>query len=329
MSVAPAQVVFVPENDGATFTDPSYHMPAFYTVWQETASSTSVANFAGELAASSREFFKLAAQSSTPGLMPDYSTFAGVPTGWRQDHEFDAWRVAMNVAIDYSWYVRHALSHLSPHLKAQQTRILKTFIQLPVCRHAADPWQVDYCNGLLEFHKAQNASGPYPDRYTLPNLQPLSNGHGPGPIGMNAVCALASDKVCFSNCRLVMPCFKREGGIAGGCVGLCGRVVEHRLTHRTMAVLRRVALSVGLASPLGQLQSILCNTVSDCGAHDNVTKQRADNQRADIATNDDTDVNTNVVPNKYPNNFTKQLPDHRDANNGTDVVPNESPNNLT
>eukprot|EP00035_Acanthoeca_spectabilis_P016389 m.333880 g.333880 ORF g.333880 m.333880 type:complete len:756 (-) comp16524_c0_seq1:128-2395(-) len=163
VAVAPAQVVFVPENDGATFTDPSYHMPAFYTVWQETASSTSVANFAGELAASSREFFKLAAQSSTPGLMPDYSTFAGVPTGSRQDHEFDAWRVAMNVAIDYSW-------------------------------HAADPWQVDYCNRLLEFHKAQNVSGPYPDRYTLPNLQPLSNGHGPGPIGMNAVCALASNK---------------------------------------------------------------------------------------------------------------------------------------
>lgn len=101
---APAQVVFVPYASSAGFTDPSYHLPSFYGLWQRMAPGAEAA-FWGDMVTSSRQYFRLAATSSPAGVMPDYSTFDGRPTGSGRNFAFDAWRVAMNVAMDYAWYV--------------------------------------------------------------------------------------------------------------------------------------------------------------------------------------------------------------------------------
>ena len=54
--------------------------------------------------------------------MPDYANFDGTPYGTdeHKDFRFDAWRTLSNVAVDYAWF-------------------------------AADPWQVEQSNRVLEF----------------------------------------------------------------------------------------------------------------------------------------------------------------------------------
>ncbi len=69
----------------------------------------------------SRLYLK-SAQNSISGLYPDYSEFDGTPkkTAWHPvSHCFsgDAWRVIMNIAIDYA---------LNKHDPSQQESILKT-----------------------------------------------------------------------------------------------------------------------------------------------------------------------------------------------------------
>jgi hypothetical protein len=117
-----SQVVFTPYASAAEFTDPSYHLPAFYTVWAVAANSTN--GFWSLLANASRTFFTRAADPTT-SLCPDYSTFEGQPTGSQQNFAFDAWRCAQNIAGDFvsrafpSWnrsilteiYLCHACSY--------------------------------------------------------------------------------------------------------------------------------------------------------------------------------------------------------------------------
>ena len=166
---AEQQVVFVPYGSAALYTDPSYHLPAFYEVWRASvgpgAGPEGSASFWGALADSARRYFKMVATNAIAGLAADYSTFAGAPTGagLNKNFAFDAWRVGQNVAVDYAWY-------------------------------AADPWQVQYCNRMLEFFKEQNASRPYGNQFVLPSGTPVRNeDHSPGLVAMNAVCGLASN----------------------------------------------------------------------------------------------------------------------------------------
>src|SRR4030095_5120341 len=114
------QVVFVPTiGRDSSFTDPSYHLPAYYELWARWATGDNP--FWMQAAAASRAFFKRAAQTQT-GLMPDYANFDGTPYGadGHQDFRFDAWRIASNVAVDYAWF-------------------------------GADDWEIEQSNRLLEF----------------------------------------------------------------------------------------------------------------------------------------------------------------------------------
>ena len=70
------QVVFVPSGRNATFTDPSYHLPAFYELWARWADKDN--DFWQEAAQVSRAFWKTTAHPET-GLMPDYAEFDGTP----------------------------------------------------------------------------------------------------------------------------------------------------------------------------------------------------------------------------------------------------------
>ena len=93
------QIVFVPGGFEASFTDPSYHLPAWYELWARWAARDN--DFWRAAAAASRAFWQTAANPVT-GLMPDYARFDGSATGG-SGHDrfaFDAWRAAANAAVD-------------------------------------------------------------------------------------------------------------------------------------------------------------------------------------------------------------------------------------
>jgi oligosaccharide reducing-end xylanase len=155
------QVVFVPVGNADDFTDPSYHLPHFYELWARWADKNK--DFWRDAADASRQFLRRAVHSQT-GLAPDYARFDGSPmaTPWgggHKDFRFDAWRVAMNVAVDYAWF-------------------------------AKDDWAIEQSNRLLHFFYSQGIE-KYVNQYTLDG-KPLSNDRSAGLIAMNAVAALAS-----------------------------------------------------------------------------------------------------------------------------------------
>jgi len=92
----------------ASYTDPSYHLPAFYELWGQWATSNN--QFWKDAAASSRAFLKKASNSST-GLFAEYMNYNGTATsaGTNGNAEsgrfaYDSWRVIQNMAMDYYWW---------------------------------------------------------------------------------------------------------------------------------------------------------------------------------------------------------------------------------
>jgi oligosaccharide reducing-end xylanase len=156
-------VAFVPESPGNGFTDPSYQLPHYYELWARWGEQDD--GFWCSAATASRRLLRLAADTST-GLSPDYSTFDGKPINpWGGGHgafRFDAWRVAMNVAIDWLWFRK-------------------------------DPWQVTQSNRLLEFFHARGVR-THGNQFTLDGRQ-IGDDHSAGLVAMNAVAALAATSV--------------------------------------------------------------------------------------------------------------------------------------
>lgn len=104
-------ITFVP---GIPFTDPSYHLPAFYEVWAKYAEDGR-ASYWKECAQKSREYLHKSVHPQT-GLNPDYNNFDGSllyqPDPLQPEQKeplignafrYDSWRVPMNIALDYSW----------------------------------------------------------------------------------------------------------------------------------------------------------------------------------------------------------------------------------
>ncbi|WP_119843724.1 glycosyl hydrolase family 8 [Reichenbachiella sp. MSK19-1] len=109
LNVEHKQINFVPHEGGYDWTDPSYHLPAFFEVWAEYANDGHEA-FYSACADTSRIFLHRATHPKT-GLTPDYSEFSGAPhsRGKMGDaFRYDSWRVPMNIAMDYSWYAKDA-----------------------------------------------------------------------------------------------------------------------------------------------------------------------------------------------------------------------------
>jgi oligosaccharide reducing-end xylanase len=154
------QIVFVPFGRADSFTDPSYHTPHFYKLWANWADKEN--QFWHDVALMSRQFLKKAVHPVT-GLAPDYANFDGTPVSpWGGGHEnfqFDAWRVAMNIAVDYEWF-------------------------------AEDEWQITQSNRLLNFFYSEGIK-KYGNMYTLEGKK-FSSDYSPGLAAMNAVAALAS-----------------------------------------------------------------------------------------------------------------------------------------
>jgi oligosaccharide reducing-end xylanase len=155
------EVTFVPHGEGALFTDPSYHLPAFYELWARWAADPGDRAFMAAVAARSREIFRAAANPVT-GLMPDYCNFDGSPHARRghEDFRFDAWRTLSNPALDYSWF-------------------------------AADRAEVEQSNRVLRFLSADGRLDH--DRFKLDGTPVGDDPHSAGLISMAATAGLAAD----------------------------------------------------------------------------------------------------------------------------------------
>ncbi len=106
MNPDPPMILFVPDVFGQPFTDPSYHLPAFYELWARWGPEEDRA-FWAKTAETSRAFFVKATNPQT-GLAPSYANFDGTPhmNRFPQSGEFgyDAWRTASNWSVDWSWW---------------------------------------------------------------------------------------------------------------------------------------------------------------------------------------------------------------------------------
>ena len=101
-------ITFTPDGFGQRFTDPSYHVPAFYEVWAKWADDGR-SDYWKECAVKSREFLHKAIDEKT-GLNPDMCQYDGSQMqgfGGRRNggnnFRYDSWRVPMNIALDYEW----------------------------------------------------------------------------------------------------------------------------------------------------------------------------------------------------------------------------------
>jgi oligosaccharide reducing-end xylanase len=149
--VEQAMIRFTPDTN---FTDPSYHLPAFYELWALWGPKEDRAFFA-KAAATSRDFFQRVTNPTT-GLAPDYANYDGSPRNYFQA---DSWRVAMNWSVDWSWW-------------------------------AKDPREQVLSDRIQAFFESQGLDS-YGNRFTLDGTQ-RGNSHSPGLVATNAVAGLAA-----------------------------------------------------------------------------------------------------------------------------------------
>jgi oligosaccharide reducing-end xylanase len=155
-------VLFSPSNERNRFTDPSYHLPAFYELWSRWGPAADRDFWAGA-AVASRDFFPRVTDPVT-GLNPNYANFDGslVTNSFSRnvaEFRFDAWRTEMNWSVDWSWW-------------------------------AADPREQELSDRLQGFFESKGMND-YGCQFTLEG-RPLDNRHAIGMIAMNGVASLAA-----------------------------------------------------------------------------------------------------------------------------------------
>ncbi|MBV9612087.1 MAG: hypothetical protein JO091_06425 [Acidobacteriaceae bacterium] len=106
VSLEHGMILFVPGIMPQPFTDPSYHLPAFYELWARWGPAADRA-FWSHAADVSRAFF-IKTTNPLTGLAPVYANFDGTPhqTRFPQSAVFgyDYWRTASNWSVDWSWW---------------------------------------------------------------------------------------------------------------------------------------------------------------------------------------------------------------------------------
>lgn len=136
-------ITFVPDKSGYDWTDPSYHLPAFYEIWAEYAKDGHE-QFYRECAIASRAYLHKATHPVT-ALNPDATEFSGAPrtNRWLPNaFRYDSWRVPMNIAMDYSWFAKDAL------WQQDYSRRFQNFL---------------FCRGIDTFEDQFNLDGTLPD----------------------------------------------------------------------------------------------------------------------------------------------------------------------
>jgi oligosaccharide reducing-end xylanase len=150
-----AMVRFTPNTN---FTDPSYHLPAFYELWARWG-PVEDRPFWIKVAMTSRDFFQKVTHPIT-ALAPDYANFDGTTRGlWRARFQYDAWRTAMNWSVDWAWWTKDVRE-----------------------RQLSDKLQAFFESKGISTHG---------NRFTLDGKQ-FSDDHSPGLVAMNAVASLTA-----------------------------------------------------------------------------------------------------------------------------------------
>jgi oligosaccharide reducing-end xylanase len=157
-------IVFVPGAGGNSFSDPSYHLPAFYELSSRWGPAEDRA-FWAEAARVSRAYFSKAAGAET-GLTPDYAEFDGRPHAtafntMAANSSYDSWRTASNWSVDYSWWNK-------------------------------EPQEVVLSDRIQKFLFGEGID-KFPDRHMLDG-KPLSNRHSTGFLATTATASLAASK---------------------------------------------------------------------------------------------------------------------------------------
>lgn len=131
MNPDPPMILFVPDVMPQPFTDPSYHLPAFYELWARWGPEEDRA-FWARAAEASRAFFMKTTNPET-GLAPSYANFDGTPHVNRFPQSgvfgYDAWRTASNWSVDWSWW------HTAPAEQELSDRIQRFFAGQGVDRY--------------------------------------------------------------------------------------------------------------------------------------------------------------------------------------------------
>jgi oligosaccharide reducing-end xylanase len=152
---------FVPDSPNDDFTDPSYHLPAFYELWAKWGPTEDRA-FWAEAAETSRRFFARTTDPKT-GLSPDYANWDGSPrpsfNRHSTDFSYDSWRTASNWGVDASWWGK-------------------------------SPEEAELSNRIQDFLFTQSLT-KFVDQYSLAGL-PLSQRHSVGMVATMAVASLAT-----------------------------------------------------------------------------------------------------------------------------------------
>ena len=163
MNAEHKMILFSPSTERAQFTDPSYHLPAFYELWARWGPAADK-NFWMQAATNSRNFFPRAANPVT-GLAPDYANFDGTPVtnGWNRgagNFQFDASRTAGNWSVDWSWW-------------------------------AKDSRERELSDKLQSFFESKGME-TYGCVFTLDGKQQLDDRHAQGLVAVNANASLAA-----------------------------------------------------------------------------------------------------------------------------------------
>jgi oligosaccharide reducing-end xylanase len=158
-----AMIRFVPETNDHS-TDASYHLPAFYELWSRWGPEEDRA-FWARAAAASRDFFPKVAGPQT-GLAPDRNAFDGAKIkGWggqgMVEFSYDAWRVASNWSVDFSWWRK-------------------------------DQREIELSDRIQKFLLSEGID-KFADRYTTEG-KPQSDRHSTGMVSTTAVASLAATK---------------------------------------------------------------------------------------------------------------------------------------
>ena len=160
-------IVFTPDGRGTGYTDPSYHLPAFYEVWARWANDGR-ADFYRECAKASREYLHKSIDPNT-GLNADTNNFDGsfienafFGRRMKPAFRFDSWRVPMNIALDYSW----------------------------AC--ADKDWQTNYANTIQDFFYSKGID-TFADQYNVDGTGGTGTRHSVGLVSTLAAATLAAD----------------------------------------------------------------------------------------------------------------------------------------
>jgi len=154
VSLEHKMIRFVP---GANYTDPSYHLPAFYELWARWGPAED-RQLWYEAAQVSRDHFVAAANPET-GLCPNYSNWDGTPSGNGSIFMEDAWRCAMNWSVDWNWFQK-------------------------------DPRQQVLSDHIQKFFESKGDN--YNDHWTLDGSQSRRNRHSPGLVATLVAASLAA-----------------------------------------------------------------------------------------------------------------------------------------